>query len=298
MPLRRRVFLIRNPVSGLRNSFRFAAIEEALRKTGARVDVQSTAVRGDAERLAAAIDPTAWDVLAVAGGDGTFNEVANGLKWPNLPIALIPLGTANVAAQELRLPRRTDELARMVLHGRPRKIFLPSANGRTFIMMAGVGFDAHVVAGVDLRFKRHLGRAAYVVPLVAETLRLGGPWYRVRIDTVDHEAAALIMANGACYAGSFRCAPDARLDDPLLHVCLFGNRRRRDVVRYLVALGRGTLANLGDVQILPARRVEVAACPRSEPVHCDGDITTSLPLVVEAAQRTITVLLPAADFGD
>ena len=104
--LRRRVLMIYNPTAGMGSGRRLARVLKCLLRLGAVVTVRRTARRGDAERFASEASPALFDVIAAAGGDGTINEVINGLAGSGLPLAVIPLGTANVLAAEIGVPRR------------------------------------------------------------------------------------------------------------------------------------------------------------------------------------------------
>ena len=174
-----RILVIYNPVSGRRNKARLDRVLTRLCEAGAQVTVRETGGPGDAETYAR--EAGNFDVVAVAGGDGTVNEALNGLgtlggktprgKTPAL--AFIPLGTANILAHELGLPRSAWGLAETILVGE-RKVVRPGrANGRLFLLMVAAGFDARVVAGVDTGTKRVLGAAAYVV-LEGDSLVLDG----------------------------------------------------------------------------------------------------------------------------
>ena len=244
------------------------------------------------EALAAGIAPGDADFLAIAGGDGTINEVVNGLSLLSLPVAVLPLGTANVLAAELGLPARSSRLAHRVCEDATTEVYLPRANGRRFTMMVGVGFDAHVVAGVNCRLKRLLGRMAYIVAFARMVRKFSYRCYEVTVDGRTYRAASVIIANGHYYAGRFTCAPDARLDDPDLHVCLFLRTGRWSTLRYGLSLLLGGLHRRGDVMILRGRSVEVRGEP-GEPVQCDGDIATILPLSVRATGEKLRFLTPA-----
>ena len=160
--LRRRVLVIRNPTAGGSTRPRFGRVLEHLARFGATVTVRETTCRGDAEQIAASASSDTFDVVA-AGGDGTINEVANGLAGKDLPLAIVPLGTANVLAVEIGMPLRARRIARAIACGDVRSVHVGMVNGRRFLMMAGVGFDAHVVANVNPRLKRAFGKLAYVI---------------------------------------------------------------------------------------------------------------------------------------
>jgi YegS/Rv2252/BmrU family lipid kinase len=268
-----------------------------LRQSGCEVAVCPTAGRGDAEAIARSLDGTA-DLLVVAGGDGTINEAVNGLMdgrvnghAGNLPLALVPLGTANVLAAEIGLGPAPTAVAHTIASGRAATAYVGLANGRCFTVMAGVGFDAHVVAGVSLRLKRWLGKGAYVLEALRQLFRFSFPRYRVTIDGVDHDAASVVVAKGHYYAGRHVCAPDARLDQPEFHVCLFSRGGRWNTVRYALALAAGRLPRLADVRIVRGGRIALEG-PIGDPVQGDGDIIARLPVRIEIAPRPLSLLVP------
>jgi diacylglycerol kinase (ATP) len=292
---RPRVLLIHNPTSGSWNARRLDRFLKPLTAGGTSIDVRRTRKGGDARALAAEIAPRDAGVVAVAGGDGTINEVVNGLAAVTLPVAVLPLGTANVLAAELGIPARPSRLARCIREGATTDVYLPRANGRRFTMMVGVGFDAHVVADVSCRLKHLFGRTAYLLAVAKMFRKFPYRFYEVIIDGRAYRAASAVIANGHYYAGRLTCAPDARLDDPDLHVCLFLRSGRWSTLRYGLSLLLGRLHRRSDVMILRGRTVEVRGHP-GEPVQCDGDLTTTLPLTVNATEeklRFLTFRLPA-----
>ena len=159
-------------------------------------------------------------------------------------------------------------------------------------MMLGVGFDAHVVKAVDRLPKRVLGKAAYVLAFAVTLSRFPYRRYDVLVDGVPRRPASVVICNGHFYGGRFSCTPDAHLDEPDLHVCLFMRSGRWAAVRYGLALLLGRLHRRSDVEILKARQVEVRGDP-DEPVQCDGDLSVSLPLVVTAGDASVRFRSPA-----
>lgn len=286
-----RILIVHNPVSGRRCTALLDGVLQRLRAAGCTVALCRTARRGDAERLAAEASPDRYDAVAVAGGDGTINEALNGMAASPLPLGLIPMGTANVFAAELGLPLSAEGIARTLLEGRSQRIDLGLASGRRFAMMAGVGFDAHVVRGIDPRIKRAAGKGAYVWQSLVEIVRYRPQRFLVTLDGVDREAASAVIANGHYYAGRFTCAPAASLTDACLHVCLFKSQGRSAVLRYSLALLLGTLHRRGDIEIVPATRIGIAG-EGGGPVHGDGDIIAKLPLEITLDPTGIEVIVP------
>jgi YegS/Rv2252/BmrU family lipid kinase len=286
-----RVTVIFNPTSGGRRRRRLAAVLSALTHAGCAVTLRETTARGDAEAYAREASRATCDRLVAAGGDGTINEVINGLSDPDLPLAIIPLGTANVLAAEIGLSTRPADVAQAILHAMPRSVFLGRANARKFAMMAGVGFDALAVMRVDLAIKRRTGKFAYVLAGLIQLAHQKPTLYDVEIDGKRHRAASAIVAKGHFYAGRYICSPAARLDDPQFQVCLFTRPGRWNVLRYAVALALNRLHRLSDVIVVPGRRVRIAG-PAGEPVQSDGDIIALLPVEIEIVEKGLLLVMP------
>lgn len=292
-PFRRRALIIYNPVAGYFPGRRLARVCQSLSWLGVQETIRETAYRGDAEAFAAAASSRDFDVVVAAGGDGTINEVANGLAGSHLPLAIIPLGTANVLAAEIDLPRNVSAIARTIAAGESRPVQLGNVNGRRFLMMAGLGFDAHVVANVNGAIKQAVGKVAYVVQTAVSAFTFPASAYRVTIDGVSYEAASVVIANGRRYGGSYTCAPDARIEVPELHVCLFNSSGPLSVARYSAALMIGKLHRLSDMKIVRGSHVVVEG-PKGEPVQCDGDIATTLPLSASIGGDMLNLVMPVS----
>ncbi|TCS62114.1 diacylglycerol/lipid kinase family protein [Varunaivibrio sulfuroxidans] len=301
---KRRVFIIHNPMAGWRRGALFEETVAQLEREGCSTHLCETEKPGDGEELARGVLRDAWDVLVVAGGDGTINEVLNGMHDASPPLTVIPLGTANVLALELGVinGRRADpvRIARLIAYAPARACRLGEANGRRFAQMAGIGFDAFVVRSVSIELKRRWGKLAYVWRSLIGAFLYAGHHYRVEIDGVPYRASAVVIANGRYYGGRFVCAPEARLDVPGLQVCLFETPGAGAALRYCAALALGLLHRFGDFRVVSAQaaRVIVAAeGPGTEsapalgdPVQCDGDIVTNSPLTAAVSALTVEMI--------
>lgn len=298
-PVRRRVLVIHNPNAGRRRRrHRLQTVVAELQRAGTLVELVPTAKAGDAERFARAARSTAEagngpDVVVAAGGDGTINEVVNGLAGGTLPLALLPMGTANVLAAEIGLEERPDEIVRAILHGLAVPIHLGDANGRRFTLMAGIGLDAEVVATVDPWLKRATGKFAYVVATLQRWLEYRRYRYRIEIDGVLHEAAAAVVANGHYYAGRFVCAGEARLTEPRLHVCLFEKPGRWHAIYYMAGLFGGFLPRLKSYRVVAGREIAILD-EGARPVQGDGDVIARLPVRIRVAEETVPLVMPVA----
>ncbi|HEX9558998.1 MAG TPA: hypothetical protein VF991_21070, partial [Reyranella sp.] len=169
---------------------------------------------------------------------------------------------------------------------------------RCFSLMAGAGFDAKVVAGVSAPFKRRWGRAAYVWRSLIEARRYRPVRYGVEIDGVRHEASSVIVTRSRHYAGPYIVAPDAALDEPLLHVCLFERWGRSHTLRFGLALLLGRLPRTGGYRVVCGREVHVSVLSDAgedglQPVQIDGDNALTLPVSIGLAAGAVRLLRPA-----
>jgi diacylglycerol kinase (ATP) len=293
-----RIAIIFNPTAG---RARRQMLEDVCDRLGARgwaIELKPTAARGDAERMAREVAELPQDLrpdlLAVAGGDGTVGEAINGLVAArgSLPLAIIPMGTANVLAAEIGLAVAPEAIAAAIDARRSRAIHIGRANGRAFTLMAGVGVDAHVVAELDIALKRRIGKGAYVWGAVKQLFRFGFPSYEVAIDDAPPIAAAsVIVAKGRFYGGRHVVAPKADLTQPSFQICLFERKGAFHMLRYALALGLGRLPQAAGYSILEGSRVTILG-PEGDPVQGDGDVLGHLPVAIDIAPVPIDLVMP------
>ncbi|PWC84053.1 lipid kinase [Azospirillum sp. TSH100] len=296
----RRLLVIHNPTAGGRRARRLRAVVSRLEARGIGVTVRPTGKRGDAEEFAGAADPANVDAVVAAGGDGTINEVINGLAvhadaGRPLPLGIVPMGTANVLAAELGLTTDAGRIAAAIAGGRQTAIWPALANGRVFSLMAGVGLDARVVERVDPRVKRLIGKGAYVAETLVQLATRPDHRYRVTLDNGEpQEVASVIVAKGHFYGGRFICAPDARLTEPDLHVCLFPRGGRLNTLRYVWGVTAGRLAHFPDYRVVTAKRVRIEGPAGdglfADAVQGDGDVLARLPVEITLAGWRLPVL--------
>src|SRR5512134_789962 len=301
----KRVLVVFNPKAGRRRLGKLRRTIAAMRLSGAQVELLATEARGDAERLAREACGgvngfAALDLLAIAGGDGTINEAVNGLISVSsagaasaLPLCIVPLGTANVLAREIGQRFSPAVAATTALNGEQRQVYLGQANGRCFTIMAGAGFDAHVVANVSTALKQRVGKLAYVWEALRQLFLFPYGRYRVTVDSAAYDAASVVVAKGRLYAGPYVAAPEARLDSPEFQVCLFLRGGRWNAMRYAVALTLGLLPRLKDYLIVSGREVRIEG-PAGDPVQGDGDIIAHLPVEIRLAPVSLSLMAPAA----
>lgn len=283
--------MIANPSAGCRHRLRLNKIKDALGMRRCKMTLLQTSAPGDAERMAAEADPWQFDVVAAAGGDGTINEVVNGLGDKSLPLAIAPLGTANVLATEINLPSSVSAIADTIAYGRPRLISLGEANGRRFTMMASVGLDADVVASINLEMKRYIGKYSYIIEILRKIIDYKPKSYQLDLDGVVHDTSGVIIANGGHYGGRFVIAPEADLTRPSLEVCHYTRSGRIAMLRYALSLARNRLASRPDYEMVSATRGEISG-PCGAPVQADGDVVTTLPVTIRVLPGALNLIYP------
>ena len=287
------VLLIHNPTAGRHRRKLVEDLKTRLRAADVRVTTLETAAFGDAERFArAAVDSLPRpDLVIAAGGDGTVNEIANGLLGSDLPLAVMPLGTVNVLARELGLAGPVDRIAATILAGRAGLVWPGLANGRAFLLMVGVGFDATVVAAVSPSLKRRFGRAAYLIAAA----RLWWRWQPgIRVldaNGVTYRVASVLIARCRLYAGSYVSANAARLDEPHLNLVLFERDGRLWALSYVFALAIGRLHIWPGVRHLKVARARIE---RPHLVQIDGDPCDVPSLDVSVAATPLRMICAAS----
>ena len=294
--------LIVNPAAGQgKPSDALGELQAALGPLIGRVFVTHKA--GDAEDAARSASAQGFDAVLVAGGDGTVNEVVNGLlSAPKLlPLGLVPLGTQNVLAHELGLPVN-DELsavARLLHVGKTRRLdvgkLTSGAQSRVFVLMAGFGFDAAVVQGVLRPMKDLVGPAAYALSTLGALAKYRSTLITLTLDgeEIHSEAFLVVVANAASYGyGKIKLAPFAAPDDGWLDICVF-ERPRLDRVGFasqmVAVLARRHLRD-PSVRYYRARTIALSSAP---PIsgQLDGEMFGLSPVSISIVPSALSVFV-------
>ena len=287
----RRALVIINPIAGRGAGQRvLGRIERGLRGRGIEFDTLSTGQAGDARE--AARRASGYDVVVVVGGDGTLNEVINGLE-ADRPVALFPLGTGNVLAKELRLPRRVKRFCAMLDAGRERVLDLGRVGERLFVSMAGAGLDATVALAVHEARDGAIRMSHYFRPILRCLASYRFPGLRVSIDGghAIESAGFVLVSNVRSYGGPLVITPDAVHDDGLLDVCVLPRGSRLGCLRALAAFFLGLQHALSGARYYRGRSISVTADERV-PYQVDGDPAGFLPATVELIDRKLRVVVP------
>jgi YegS/Rv2252/BmrU family lipid kinase len=290
-----RILVIANPAAGTgRAAARVARLVRALESHGHSVDVRATRARGDASRQARDAEGRV-DCIIAAGGDGTLNEVLNGLADPSRTLlAPFALGTANMLARQLALPSDPERLAEVIRCAHTRRIDLGQTGKTRFLSVAGVGFDGLVTETLARSRRGTLGYRGYAAPILAALRRYAPPRITVRLDGgAPIGCAFVIVSKLANYGGIFCATPAAQPDSGVFEVCLFPTASVPDLARYAGAALWARFSRKSAFRIEKATRVEIAASEPT-PVQLDGDHWGYTPLSLELTPAMVPMCVPAA----
>jgi YegS/Rv2252/BmrU family lipid kinase len=293
-----RFFVIFNPAARGEKSRRMLKFLEARARASDGITLAPTRHAGDAKELAAGAVAQGYPVIVAAGGDGTVNEVVNGIGTSGAALGVLPLGTVNVFARELRIPLRVKNAWQVIESGHVRVIDLGRAESgdeaRWFVQMAGAGFDAWAVELASWELKKKIGPLSYVW---AGLKAVSDPCGRVTVTadglTEPVEGVVALIGNGRYYGGSFPLFPNAQLDNGKLEVCVFRNSRYRDLLRYGLTAIRGRHIRLSDVTYFRTEQVECRPSSAAHvPFELDGELAGRAPVRFSVLPRALRVLAP------
>lgn len=281
-------------------------IEAAMAHAGLPYDLVTTHARGGATELAWQAVERGFQRVVAVGGDGTVNEVVNGIKGaeaqghPRAALAIMPFGTGSDFVKVFPQVRPNDILGsvRRIAEGQKQAIDLGrvrvgDAEPRFFINALGIGFDAHAAAE-SLKLKRLRGLAVYLVAIMRSLIT-----YRAHPMIVEYGDRRLnrqllfaSIANGRCQAGGFWLTPDALIDDGLFDLCLVDNLRLDEIIRHIPKVMKGTHTHLPQVTMARSASVQIT-CSVPMPVATDGEVlaTDARSLRAEIVPHALDVLV-------
>ena len=292
------VLLIHNPVAARTSVAVLESIRGVFSAAAWRVTVSDTLRAGHAEELARKGVAAGVDVVAVYGGDGTTIQAVGGMIGTDTKLGLLPGGTGNLLAGNLRLPRNPVQAARVIVDGAPGPIDLGrltcSNSVRYFSVGCGAGFDAEIMTGTTEAAKRRFGMAAYVAKTLEVLGKLEAVKHRITIDgqTREVEATSVLVVNcGEIIPPVLSLKKDISLRDGLLDVILFSPTGYLESVGAFFQMVSGRTNGKSRIQYAQGRVVRVET-ERPQPVEMDGDGVGFTPFTAEVIPNGIEVYLP------
>ncbi|MEW6002012.1 MAG: diacylglycerol kinase family protein [Nitrospirota bacterium] len=300
------IILINNPTAKKSSDKKILKASRFLKSRGIEVEVFFTEYKGHAEDLAKEALKKSPSLIIAAGGDGTFNEVINGIVWSEIPMAILPLGTTNVLAKELGIPENLEGALETALSRTPKSVSLgritcclksdvgrnqPTRDSqpiaRYFCLMAGIGFDGEAVFGINENLKKVSGKGAYIYSGLETLIRFNPLELTFSINGKAYSGYSAVIGKSAKYGGNFKIAPDAKLTDPVLYVCIFRGNKRSDIIRYVLGILMGIHLRFRDVVYLKAKAIETRGDAH---IQIDGDYFGKTPAQVEVVSNAVRLI--------
>ncbi|MED6327350.1 MAG: diacylglycerol kinase family protein, partial [Verrucomicrobiota bacterium] len=291
------IALIFNPAARGDKAARFRAW---LGQLHGDVALLETFAPGSATGLARQAVKDGFRTVVASGGDGTINEVVNGLgQAPRalgpVRLGILPLGTMNVFARELGIPLATKQAWDTVRLGHARAVDLPLARlqtesgeeERAFIQMIGAGLDGDAVGGVSIPLKRRVGASAYLASTLS-ALRAKPPRLTAKWPGGSAEGEWMCVGNGTMYGGPFTLFPDAKVNDGMLDLCVLPRVNSGVIIRAVTAMLLGRLDHWPGVTYHRVREVKIDG-PAGIRVQADGDFVGTLPIQLSVLPRRLNV---------
>lgn len=295
--------LIVNPTSGPRDIKReLPAVLNYLEDHDWHTTLHLTERPGEATELACRSQDEGCNAVFVVGGDGTINEVINGLAEGPVALGVLPGGTGNVWAKGLGLPTRSPlhqlpllDSVKVLVPGKTRRIDLGRANGRHFLQWTGLGLDAQVTYAMEPRTRRQrrMGALAYVVAGVTIASTMAGIRSRIYIDgqTIYRRSILIVISNSQLYGGMVRIATDARLNDGLLDLDVFAGTGFGSVIRTVLGVITGLHVRDPRHSFYQGHNICIKT-DKPMAIHVDGEPFGTTPLQCEVVPDALSIMIP------
>ena len=255
--------------------------------------IRATSRRGEAESIARRAAAEGFETIVAAGGDGTINEVVNGIAGTQAALGLLPMGTMNVFALELGIPSSNLGLCWEIIQKQnSRLIDMPRANHKHFVQLAGVGLDAQVVKETSRAFKRSFGPLSYLVSAAQIAARRPPRLFIESANAITEEGSFVLVGNGRLYGGPFPFFKNAVIDDGLLDVVIFKQLGYLEIIKYLQNVVFSSAIRLPEVEYFQTERLRVAS-DENVPVEIDGELIGECPVEFQIQKQKLRVLVPA-----
>lgn len=289
------IVLIANPAAKRCSEKKTQKAVELLGSSGREVILRLTEKRGDAEEMARNAAEGGSSLIVASGGDGTFNEVVNGMAGTDAVMAILPMGTTNVLAKELGIPENVEEAVRVALKMKAHTVSLGRITvvsgswtaSRHFCLMAGIGFDGETVRSVGRILKKSSGKGAYIMGGLKTLVTYSPEALTFTVNGEVYYGYFGIIGKASKYGGNFKVTPDARLEDPGLYICIMHGKKRADLIRYAFGILTGRHLGFKDITYRKANSIKVEgnAC-----IQVDGDYIGKTPATITVAPYSLKLI--------
>ncbi len=287
----KKVLLIINPNSGFGLGKTYLPkIKEFFEKKNIKLDVFQTKKSKDATNFARK-NKNKYNIIIASGGDGTINEVINGLVGGKASLAIIPLGTANVLASQFNIPTDVEQACKLILKKKPKKVDLGKANNHYFLQSCGVGFDGLVISQVNTKYKQKTGKLLFYLNIFKCLFKFSLPELRIIVDKKLTNGYTAIIMNSKYYGGKIIMAENAKMNDGLFDIIVF--EKSSPLLMFQVVFSGilfGKLLDFDNISIYKGKNIKIQSVGEKSFVQTDGELIGKTPIKISVLHNKLKVV--------
>ena len=282
-----KIAIIYNPNAGSAKIKKLLKIKERL-SLKSSVTIYDTQKPGDATSIAKR-ECKNFDIIVAAGGDGTINEVINGIDV-NTKLGIIPLGTANILAIEAGIKNDVKSICKLIEKGNTKKIYISNINDKKFFLMAGIGYDGDIVHKMKPSLKKIFGKAMFGFLGLLEFFKLKK--YNIKVETESETAFGnwVLVTNSKHYAGPYKITKSTSIFNDSIVCYVFNDLSRLGFLYYIfLILFYGDLSRSKKVTKIISKNIKISSKEKIN-VQCDGEKYGNLPIEINFSSESVNLL--------
>ena len=284
----KKIAIIYNPNAGAAKKKRLEEIIKKLEISN-QVDLFETTKPGDATEIAKK-ECENFEIIVAAGGDGTINEVINGIK-NDTNLGIIPLGTANILAIEAGIKNDVESICKSIENGTTKQIFISNINNKKFFLMAGIGYDGDIVHNMKPLLKKLFGKVMFGYLGFIEFLKMKK--YEIIVETDEEKCSGnwVLVSKAQHYAGPYKITKSTSIFDDGIICYVFRDLNRLSFLYYIfLILFYGDLSKSKKIKTLSSRKIKISSNKKVN-IQCDGERYGTLPIEISFKSEPINLLI-------
>ena len=283
----KKICIIFNPKAGSSKLAKLNKIIAELNKNNI-VTLFETTAAGDATNIART-ESAHFDIVVAAGGDGTINEVVNGID-PNTPLAIIPMGTANIVAIEAGISNNSKAICAAINQGKTKRAYVSTINNKKFILMAGIGYDAKVVNNINPKLKKVFGKLIFALEGLKQFFKLKEFNITITSNNQTHHANWVLITNAKYYAGPHSITKRTNIFNEDLICYLFQDLTKLSFLYNLfLIIFFGDLSKSKKIKTIYSSSFDISS-QYTTPIQCDGEPFGHLPATIQSNKEFINLI--------
>ncbi len=288
-------YIIFNPTAGAGRSHKaLETVEQILKERNKEYTVSNTEYRSHATELARGAVGKGYEGIISVGGDGTLLEVAQGLQDTGEILGVIPAGTGNDFREAIGVPGDAAEALEIILAGHSLRVDTGLINGtKSFLNVAGTGFDVEVVRNMNKVRKAFTGGLAYFLGIVMSIIGYKNKKLHITADgrKLEREVLLIAVANGKCFGGGLKISPDSNIADGLFNIVILNKVAKPRILIELPKLKKGQLDKISVAEQFTCKEITIE-CDEKQYFNLDGEIAGETPMTFTLKEKALSVFCP------